>query len=122
MTREHILLVDGSNIMHASHNSMPLTCGDMQVQAIFGTLRSLKSLLDTTPGQKEIIVLWDGRAEFRLDLYPAYKGNRAPLDAKGIAHKEAFKRQAPFLHDALSMLGVRQMRSPLLEADDLQGS
>lgn len=121
MAKKHILLVDGNSIAHANHNANTLTVGGVQVQAIFGVLKSLRHLLQETPGDKQVIVLWDGRAEWRLALYPEYKGNRAPLDAKQAAHKEAFKRQTPFIEKALSLLGVRQFRSPLLEADDLAG-
>lgn len=122
MAAKHILLVDGNSITHANHNASILTCGEMQTQAIFGVLKSLRALMASTPGNnKELIVLWDGKAQFRLDLYPQYKGNRAPLDAKQAAHRDAFRRQTPFLEKALSYLGVRQLRSPLLEADDLAG-
>lgn len=121
MTAKHVLLVDGNSIAHANHNATALTVGDFQTQAIFGFLKSLRLLMSGTVGHKELIVLWDGRAQWRIDLYPAYKGNRAPLDAKQEAHREAFKRQTPFIEKAIAMLGVRQVRSPLLEADDLAG-
>lgn len=118
---KHILLIDGNSLTHANHNANVLTVGGMQVQAIFGVLKSLRHLLQATPGEKELLVLWDGRAQWRLDLFPEYKGNRSAMDAKQEAHKAAFKRQTPYLEKALSLLGVRQMRSPLLEADDLAG-
>jgi 5'-3' exonuclease len=118
---KHFLLVDGNSIAHANHNATPLTVGDFQTQAIFGFLRSMSAMLERTPGAKEAIVLWDGKAQWRIDLYPEYKGNRAPLDAKQAAHKEAFKRQTPFIEKALNLLGIKQIRSPLLEADDLAG-
>lgn len=118
---KHFLLVDGNSIAHANHNATPLTVGDFQVQAIFGFLRSIHAMLEKTPGDKEVIVLWDGRAQWRIDLYPEYKGNRAPMDAKQEAHKAAFKKQTPFIEKALDFLGIKQFRSPLLEADDLAG-
>lgn len=117
----HILFVDGNSLMHANHNGTVLTVGGMQVQAVFGMLKSLKSLMDNTPGDAKLIVAWDGRAQFRLDLLPEYKGNRAPLDDKQAAHKAAFRLQAPFVEKSLSLLGISQLRSPLLEADDLAG-
>lgn len=117
---KHFLLVDGNSIAHANHNATPLTVGDFQVQAIFGFLRSMNALAEKYPNS-EMIVLWDGKAQWRIDLYPEYKGNRAPLDAKQAEHKEALRRQTPFIEKALSLLGVKQYRSPLLEADDLAG-
>lgn len=118
---KHILLVDGNSIAHANNNASTLTVGEFQVQAIFGFLKSMRHLLEKTPGDKELVVLWDGKAQWRIDLYPEYKGNRAPLDAQQEAHRAAFKRQTPFIEKALVYLGVRQVRSPLLEADDLAG-
>lgn len=114
-----MLIIDGNSILHANHNGTPLTVGDFQVQAIFGFLRSLRLLVRDSPAGTQTIVLWDGKAQFRLDLYPEYKGNRAPLDEKGAAHKAAFRRQTPFIEKALEMLGIMQIRSPLLEADDI---
>lgn len=116
----HFLIVDGNSIAHANHNATPLTVGEFQVQSIFGTLRSAKKMAEMYP-RAEQIWLWDGTAQWRLDLYPEYKGNRQPLDADGIASKKAFKAQGPFTEKALSLLGLKQIRSPLLEADDLAG-
>jgi len=121
MAKKHILLVDGNSLMHANHHATALTVGGMQVQAIFGMLKSLRALMQQTPGEKELLVVWDGRAMFRMELLPEYKLNRVATDPAQQASKDAFKRQAPFVEKALSMLGIRQMRSPLLEADDLAG-
>ena len=120
MARKHIFVVDGNSIAHANHNGMTLTVGETQVQAIFGVLKTLRATLRDDPGS-EIIVLWDGRAQFRVNLFAEYKGNRAEMDDKQLAHKQAFRAQMPILEKALSLLGVRQFRSPLLEADDLAG-
>lgn len=117
---KHFLIVDGNSLAHANHNTTPLTVGDFQVQSIFGCLRSAQKLAEMYP-RSEQIWLWDGKAQWRIDLYPAYKGNREPLDAAAEASKEAFRRQAPFTEKALNLLGVKQIRSPLLEADDLAG-
>lgn len=120
MSEKHIFVVDGNSILHANHNATPLTVGGMQVQAIFGFLRSMRVLLRSS-ARKEVIVLWDGKAQFRFDIFPEYKANRVAKDAKEQAHKDALTKQKPFIEKALSLLGVRQMRSPLLEADDLAG-
>lgn len=121
MAGKHVLLVDGNSIAHANNNASVLTVGDFEVQAIFGFLKSMRHLLQKTPGEKELIVLWDGKAQWRIDLYPAYKGNRDPLDTEGEEKRRKFRRQTPFIEKALAMLGVKQVRSPLLEADDLAG-
>lgn len=117
---KHLLLVDGNSIGHANHNGTVLTVGGptgMQVQAIYGFLRSMRALTNRYPGA-DILVLWDGRAQWRLDIYPAYKGNRESDPTKA-AHRAAYKAQTPFIEKSLELLGVKQARSPLLEADDL---
>lgn len=121
MSKKHILIVDGNSIAHANHNATVLSVNGMQVQAIFGVLKSLRALLQATPGEKQLLVLWDGKAQFRLDMYAEYKGNREAMTPEQVTSKAAFKAQTPFIEKALSLLGVRQMRSPLLEADDLAG-
>lgn len=119
--KKHILLIDGNSLAHANHNGPTLTVGGVQVQAIFGVLKSLRALLKSITGEKRLIVLWDGKAYFRLDLFPDYKGNRAPMNAEQAHSSESRKKQMPVLEKALSLLGVPQLRSPLLEADDLAG-
>lgn len=120
MSKKHIFVVDGNSIAHAAHNGSVLTVGDMQVQAVFGFLRSMRALLNTS-ANSEVIVLWDGKAEFRKELYPAYKANRDTLDPKQEAHRIALRKQTPLIEKAMTYLGVRQARCPHLEADDLAG-
>lgn len=117
----HVFVVDGNSIAHANHNANVLTVGDMQVQAIFGTLKSLNAICQSNSGDFSLLILWDGKAQWRLDLYPDYKGNRKALNPVEQAAKEAFKRQTPYLEKMLEFLGVPQLRSPLAEADDLAG-
>lgn len=119
---KHLFLFDGNSIAHANHNGAVLTVGGprgFQTQAIFGFLKSTKAILAAHPGDKDLMVLWDGKAQWRLDIYPEYKGNRKPKDAEAKARDAARKAQMPFLEKALELLGVKQVRSPLLEADDL---
>lgn len=120
MSKKHIFVVDGNSIAHASHNGSLLSVGDMQVQAIYGFLRSMRAMLNTCP-DSEVIVLWDGKAEFRKELFPEYKANRDTLDAKQQASRDALRKQTPIITKALTMLGVRQAKCFHLEADDLAG-
>jgi 5'-3' exonuclease len=113
-----LLAVDGNSIAHANDQANTLTVGTMEVQAIFGFLHSMRKLMQTYPNGTPLI-LWDGRAEFRYELYPEYKGNRVAKTPEEQASKDAFKRQTPFIEKFMEYLGVRQLRSPLLEADDL---
>jgi 5'-3' exonuclease len=97
-----------------------LTVGNMETQAIFGMVRSMRIMLEANPGWTPII-LWDGKSQWRKDLYPDYKENRKPKDAKQIEHKNSYKQQSPFTRKALSLLGIRQMLVVTAEADDMAG-
>lgn len=112
-----LMFIDGNNIAFAAQTANKLTVGSRQVQAIFGFIKTLRRLMVENPGYKPL-VLWDGRAQRRFDLYPDYKGNRGK-DPKMVAHKEAMKEQLPDIQQALTHLGIRQLHSKVDEADDL---
>ena len=113
------ILIDGNSIGHAAHHVTRLVAGDMQTQAVYGFIRSLRELRVRHP-LATIYVLWDGKAQFRYDLCPEYKSNRNN-DPKKKAVKEAYKAQMPFIKRAVRALGVVQMLSYIHEADDLAG-
>jgi 5'-3' exonuclease len=114
------LIIDGNSLGHAAHNATKLSVGTMQTQAIFGMVKSSRLLAEKYPGWSQL-VLWDGSAQWRKDIYPEYKGNRKAKDEKQAAHKQAYKDQSPFVRKALQLVGVRQMLVTSLEADDMAG-
>lgn len=115
----HTVIVDINSIGNAANSTAMLTVGSQQTQAIFGTLRSINELLRAYEGW-QMMVLWDGRAQWRFDMYPEYKSNRGK-DPKSWASREAYKSQTPFIKKALQMLGVRQLTVTDMEADDVAG-
>lgn len=115
----NVRLVDGNSLGRAAHAATVLKAGGMQTQAIFNVLKATREMKFFRPDY-EPIFLWDGRAQFRYDLHPDYKSNRAS-DPKKVADKEAYEKQVPFIRKALSYLGVRQMLAKTHEADDLAG-
>lgn len=119
--QRHYLLIDGNSIGHMAQNMKPLSFGTMQVQAIYGFLRILRSHASkysfATP-----IVLWDGLS-WRKQVFRAYKENRDKAVTKhDIAKQEsnrAYHAQRPYIEKALSFLGVTQVKAQNMEADDL---
>lgn len=113
------IIIDGNSIGHAAHRSRPLTAAGMQTQAIFGSIRSIRDIKreypDSTP-----LVLWDGKAQWRFDMYPEYKSNRED-DPKKVQEREHYRKAKPYIIRALSALGVRQMTVTTHEADDMAG-
>ena len=113
-----VLFVDGNSLGHTSHHvGEPRYVGDMQTQAIYNFLRSLHYKL-SEDAQYLPVVGWDGRAQFRYDLHPDYKGNRNKTEAQRAA-RVAYMAQVPSLQKLLKHLGVLQIRAPFSETDDL---
>lgn len=121
----HVLLIDGNSIAHACNSITVMKSGELETQAIFGFLRTLKALItgDRHNNGKKCVpyVLWDGRAQWRYDLLPEYKSGRAAKTKEEEESKARFRAQLPYLYAAVSTLGVKQFRCPTQEADDLGG-
>lgn len=115
------ILIDGNAMGHAYHNMTTLTVGNFQTQAIFGFTKMIGKIA-ADHKDDEILVLWDGRAQFRYDLLPEYKANRDTKDdPKREAHRQAYRKQVPLIRATLKTLGVKQAICPTHEADDLAG-
>jgi len=113
------VVVDGNSIGYAAHYATKLTAGEIETQAVFGFIKTMRELRQSYPDYK-LVVLWDGRAEWRFKTHPEYKSNR-DNDPKKVAAKEAYSAQRPYISRALKHLGVRQMTASTHEADDLAG-
>lgn len=110
------VIIDGNSVGHAAFQTTPLYSGDIQTQAVYGFLRSLRSILVAHP-ESLPTVLWDG-ASWRKGIADEYKANRSDDDKKREA-RARYKQQAPYIRKALAALGVTQIIAGNLEADDL---
>lgn len=115
-----IIIVDANALGNRMNAVMKLSSGTMPVGAIFGFLKAIGSIRKQYP-KTDIMVLWDGRAQWRFDLYPDYKSNRSDPDPKKVAEKEMYKKQVPVIRKGLEYLGVKQMIVTSAEADDRAG-
>lgn len=113
------ILVDANSIGYACHHATTLSVGGQQTQAILGFIKSLRQLRMSYPAAS-ILVLWDGKAEFRYDLHPGYKGDRHSTPKQEAEHV-AYKSQVPHIQRAVTSLGISQVVCYNLEADDLAG-
>lgn len=115
------LIIDGNSLGHFSQNGAKLSLGDMPVQAIYNFLRNFLNAM-ALYGTYQPIVLWDG-ASWRKMLAANYKANREKKDTiherRQQASKDEYKRQVPIIKKALQLLGVSQVFSINMEADDL---
>ncbi|MBK4738665.1 5'-3' exonuclease H3TH domain-containing protein [Noviherbaspirillum pedocola] len=112
------LLIDCYSIAYASHFSAPMRGQDgNEVQAIYVTLRTIAKRARENPTFAPVL-LWDGHAKWRYDLYPEYKSGRKKGEA-ALAARESVSRQMPHLRIMLSKLGLMQLHDPNAEADDI---
>ncbi|MCK1543311.1 hypothetical protein IVB12_15455 [Bradyrhizobium sp. 179] len=119
-----LLLIDGSNIAHAANNGGALRVGDLPTQAIFGMLRTLRPMMAIYT-MLEPVILWDG-ASWRHMAFEEYKANRnkvatKPHELKAEQLRKEFKKQLPYIKQAIKLLGIKQMEALNYEADDLAG-
>lgn len=111
-----LLAIDGNAIGFAAHAMPRLKTGDLETQAIYGFLRSLRVLMQTYK-DFDVFVAWDG-ASWRKTVCEEYKATRDD-NPKKLAMRDAYKAQRPYIARALRLLGVRQMFAINMEADDL---
>lgn len=116
------VLIDMNSIGHASHNAPRLTVGDIQTQAVFGVIRTLRGIAETYP-ERRIWCLWDGAREtsWRKEVLPEYKANRDAMTPKEQADKDAYRKQVTILRQTLPYLGLKQLLVSTAEADDSAG-
>ncbi len=112
-----IMIVDGSAVGYANQYSHTLTAQGMEVQAISGTLWSLSVLLRTHYDFFPVLA-WDGRAQWRYDLYADYKSECLKSEASRAA-RASFERQRPHIQTMAGKLGLMQLEAPNAETDDV---
>jgi 5'-3' exonuclease len=119
------MLIDGNNIGYISNSLKPLSVGDQPTQAIYGFLRFLRGSIALYGARLQPIVLWDGYS-WRYEAHSAYKASRdkpavTAAEIQQSLLRNAYKKQTPMIKEAVSLLGVPQMKADNLEADDLAG-
>lgn len=116
------VLIDMNSIGNAANSTARLTVGDMEVQAIFGVIRTLRGILESYKGWR-VWCLWDGQREhsWRKGLLPEYKANRDATTPQEQAKKDSYRKQVQLLRQILPYLGLRQLVVTSAEADDCAG-
>lgn len=118
---QNYMLIDGNSLGHYFNNAKQLSIGEMQVQAIYGFLRGLRAEIASFQNYQPV-VLWDG-ASWRKMMLSSYKENREKRETKNEIRmqemKDGYKAQVPYIKKALRFLGIPQVWSINMEADDL---
>lgn len=127
MSASGLLIIDANNIAAAANSTTKLHAGEMEVQAIFGFLRTLRAAQSIYGALMKPICCWDGRS-WRYDIYPDYKKTRnkpveeqTKSDRAMAEARKSLNEQRPHIRRALELLGVSQLIAMNYEADDLAG-
>jgi DNA polymerase-1 len=113
-----IAIIDGSNLIFRAYFAVaPLsTSGGVPTNAVYGGLKSFKSVIHTLK-PCYVLVCWDsGKKSFRNQLDPNYKAQRPPIS-------NDLKTQFALLQEAFTHLRVPQITAPDgMECDDVIGT
>ena len=116
---KEIILVDGASFLFRAYHAMgrdPLTTSDGRtVQAIFGMVNMLRSLIKECQ-PSHIAVVMDAKGKtFRHDLYAEYKANRPPMP-------EDLRDQLEYIKKIIPAMGLPLVSISGVEADDVIGT
>ena len=116
MSREKLVLIDGSSyLFRAFHALPPLSNAQGEpTGALFGVVNMLRGTLKDRPDHVAF-VLDAGGKNFRHALFPDYKANRPPTPPD-------LKAQVEPMIEIVQALGIPLLRVPEVEADDVIGT
>ena len=114
-----LVVIDGMGFVfrayHAVRSDLRRSRDGLPTNALFGFCQMLVQVVNDLQPELCCVALDSRAPTFRHVLYPAYKGNRPPLD-------EALARQLPFLEPIMAAFGLPVLRLDGVEADDLIAS
>jgi len=119
--KKHHLIIDGNSLGYFANSGKKLSIGELQVQAIYNFLRTLRQVY-ALHQHYNVIILWDGLS-WRHQIRSDYKEHRDVVEKlyqiKQAAAKDAYRKQVPYIKQALGYIGVPQISAANMEADDL---
>ena len=115
-----LMLVDAATLYYRAFHAVPASLVDAAGRpnnAIRGFVDGLRILRDAVRPDT-IVACWDEdwRPQWRVDLLPSYKAQRA---AQGDETPEALAPQVPVIADICRALGIPVVGAPAMEADDV---
>ena len=115
--KDPIILVDGSSYLYRAYHALPpLTNSKNQpTGAIKGVISMIKKILIDHP-ESPLAVVFDAKGKtFRHEMYSEYKANRPPMP-------EDLVQQIEPIHKIISLMGIKLIMIPGVEADDVIGT
>ena len=115
--KDPIILVDGSSYLYRAYHALPplTTSKNQPTGAIKGVISMIKRVLIDHP-DSPLAVVFDAKGKtFRHDMYSEYKANRPPMPGDLIQQIEP-------IHRIISLMGIKLIMIPGVEADDVIGT
>ncbi|MEC7929851.1 MAG: DNA polymerase I [Pseudomonadota bacterium] len=115
--KDPIILVDGSSYLYRAYHALPplKTSKNQPTGAIKGVISMIKKVLIDHP-DSPLAVVFDAKGKtFRHDMYSEYKANRPPMP-------EDLVQQIEPIHRIISLMGIKLIMIPGVEADDVIGT
>ena len=115
--QDPIILVDGSSYLYRAYHALPplTTSKNQPTGAIKGVISIIKKILIDHP-ESPLAVVFDAKGKtFRHDMYSEYKANRPPMP-------EDLVQQIEPIHQIITLMGIKLIMIPGVEADDVIGT
>jgi DNA polymerase I len=87
----------------------------LPTSAVFGSAQFMLKLIEEEKPDYLVVATDSKEKTFRHDLYPEYKANRKDMP-------EDLAKQLPYFFELFSAMGIKVLKMPGMEADDIIGS
>lgn len=117
-----LLVIDAKGLLYRAHDSHRMLSAkvdgeEIATGGVYGMLGMLPRIHQRY-GRPRLAIAWEGRRNFRIGMYPQYKGRDIPPDEERRELNDEMALQEKHLIDCFRTLGVAQYRCPEGEADD----
>ena len=115
--QDPIIVVAGSSYLYRAYHGLPplTTSKNKPTGAIKGVISMIKKILIDHP-ESPLAVVFDAKGKtFRHDMYSEYKANRPPMP-------EDLVQQIEPIHQIITLMGIKLIMIPGVEADDVIGT
>lgn len=116
--RPRIAVVDGNSFMHRAFHAIAPTMNapdGRSTNAIFGFMSMIIKLYETFEPDGLILAFDKGKPAVRMEMLPAYKAQRPPMDP-------ALREQFPMVKELLGTMNVPVLEVEGWEGDDILGT
>jgi DNA polymerase-1 len=119
-TKYPLYLFDGNNLAFRAFCGYPTlsTAEGLPIGGVYGVTRILTTFFKKWMLGKVLMPFDVGKSEYRIGIYPEYKGKRKSTPKQQREH-ERFHEQFKMIQDMVEAFGIKTIKEPGFEADDL---